>query len=195
MRRTPQQHRLGRAVARLVVQQRAPEVVEAIGLVGGAGTGADDGADTRVVRGEPRDDRDRRGIVRVAADIEPIVAGAEARDRSADHLRDDGGLVPGRNEDRDPAGRRGRREAIRMGTRIAAVDRGTAPKRPHGPDRVDRRLVDAADQEAERGEQRQFMERGAADGRDRNPVDHLRFPPKRMKTQTADSINCGKASG
>ena len=87
-------------------------------LGGRPGARADRPAGRAVVAGDARDRRDRRGIVGIGADVDPVVGMVEPRERVAQHRADHRRLVPGRNEHREApparlgaAGRRANRRA------------------------------------------------------------------------------------
>jgi hypothetical protein len=75
--------------------------VEAVCLAGGAGVGADDAMDVGAVEGGAGDLHLGGFIVGIAADEDVVVGVVEPVGGGLEHGADDGGFIPGRDEDGD----------------------------------------------------------------------------------------------
>ena len=139
------------AAPRLVVEQGRVEVVQAIGLCGRAVLLQHHHPRPAILSHACLGRGDGRGVVRIAADIEPQARLGPGAERIGDRRADDLGLAPGGEEDRDRAVQRFRELP-------GGQPRG---RRPPGqaqsyPEDIDRQIVDRADGEPEQGESRQF---------------------------------------
>src|SRR3546814_8906650 len=102
--------------------------------------------------------------------LDPGQRGGEHR---ADHPR----FVPRRDEDGDPARIAADHEIAEPGTPVTPHHRRPAPGDTDEEDRIDRQIVDAADQKAHRREEQCLMHGGIKPPDDPAPV-HLPIPPE-----------------
>lgn len=142
-------HRETASRAPLVGHQRAVEAVEAIGLGARPVAIMDHQPEARITLGSGRGGCERRGIVAIAADIEPQQrmrpAGEQVGDGIADHRR----FVPGRNDD----GRRSVERTVHQRGALAGIGLGPACQPEPQPDAIDCKIIGRTDQEKDPGEQ------------------------------------------
>jgi hypothetical protein len=148
------------ALRRLFTQQRFPQPVEAIRLGRRTLPRIDHQPHPCVAFGDGGHRVDRRAVVGIGADVEPEVIVAEPRQRRRQHPPDHVRLVPGRHEDRDTTGRHGRQ--------IGGAQLRPAAEAAKPIDRVEREVVDPADQKADTG-QDNGLARQHVDHRNDNP--------------------------
>ena len=123
--------RLGIAAA-----QRVPERVEAIGLGRRPVMGPDHHRDPRIACRRCSSRIDRRAVVRIGADIDPVIFMLESRDRGREHRPDHRHLVPRGHEYRERRAHQGRGKIAQTRT-----DGPTTPDRSTDEDEIDQQIV------------------------------------------------------
>ena len=104
-----------------------------------------------------------RRVIGINADEHAVVRIVEPCGQVAQHRADDRGFVPGRHDDRHPAGV-GAHQILGKGAVVAAVDEGTAPAPAPEEQRVDDEVVEARHGNAERRDRQPFAREQVQDG-------------------------------
>jgi hypothetical protein len=155
--------RRGASGVGLVRDERIVEMVETIGLGGGAVAVDLDRLDARVGNGS--DCGGGRRIVAIMADENAIIGIVEASERCPKHRRDHGGFVPGGDEHHDEARVGIGGKCACEGARVARVNSQRAPQATREIDEVDQKVVDREQQEAGAREQGKLRRDAAEDDR------------------------------
>lgn len=146
-------HREAPARARLVGDERGIETVEAIGLGARPVAVMDHEAQARIALRRRARRRQCRGIVAVAADIEPHGGLRPAGEKMGDGIADHRGLVPGGDDHR----RRAMQRTVHQRGALAQRGFRAACRAQPQPQRIHGEVVGRADQEEDPGKQQQFM--------------------------------------
>ena len=140
-------------------------MVEAIGLGGRAGGGADHRLDAAVAHAGDGD-RARR-IIGIDADEDPVARIIEPAGEVAEHRADHRRFVPRRHDDGDGGGI-GLAERFGAGARVVRIHRHPTPAGAREEQQIDEKVVEAEDAEADRGDQQQFAQPDVPDGKQRD---------------------------
>jgi len=136
---------LEKALGGLVAAHRRPQPIEAIGLVGRTVDRADDhpNISTFVVT----NDVNRRPVIWIASHVNHMVVTGEGFRRAVEHLSNDIGFAPCRNEDRE-ASRRDRIRQARDATALVSRHHHKPSRATSYPYEIDEKIADAKNKQA-----------------------------------------------
>ena len=93
----------------------------------------------------------RRAVVGIAANINPVVVMIERLQRMIKHPTDHGRFIPRRDKDDNPARRHGFRQRARIGTAVKRINEDATPQGSDNPDHIDDQIINAADNKTDHG--------------------------------------------
>lgn len=133
---------------------RAPQQVEAIGFRGGTGMRIDRQDHSRFMGRDPARRLDRRTVVRIDSDENPVVRILPTVQRVSDHRADHVSLVPCGHQNGDSSGVWRVRHRGRRHTRMARVDGKPAPNTAAQEQDIYQQVVDPADKKPRHREEK-----------------------------------------
>lgn len=146
-----------RAGALFFSQHGAPDDVQAVRL-GGRSMPFIDAEDQPLFIGDQRGDGiQRRLVVGIDADENPVILASPAGERVAQHRRDHIRFAPGRDENGDAPWLRGGGQGGCRHPLMARIDGQPAPEQAAQEQHVDDEIIDTADRQSRYGEQQNLM--------------------------------------